>query len=211
MKKAGFLFLIVSVLCFVVGCSNGNHQDLVDEKFMFSSLPWGETWEELKENPQLASGKVIADDENRVAIELENFEFLGVSGTAVLLFSVSEPSFPATGLTNIYFAYDDAEEETLIAEGEKRYGERKSFFLDENGIENPLNPPAWYSEETIEGSLTDSEKETYSNMLAGMEQTRKDAIMRGPLVIISVEEENNMVRLLGSAAATVKNIKELEK
>ena len=209
---------LLGIICIILivamtGCSNGNDENatasIVDEKFMFYSLPWGETWDNVKDYPQLASGQVIVDDGNRFAVEIENTEFLGVTGKTVLLFAASETAFPSSGLIKAFFAYDDADEEKLIAEGEKAYGERKDFFLDKDGIENPLNPPAWYSEETMEESLTETEKNNYLELLEGVEETQADAMMRGPLVVISVDEDNDTVTFIGSSAAKVKNLKQV--
>ena len=97
-----------------------------------------------------------------------------------------------------------------MTNGEKIYGERKSYFLDKNGIENPLNPPAWYSEENLEEDMSQSEREAFSNLLKdrGVEQTRADAIMRGPLVVISPETANeNVVTISGQNAAVVYNLR----
>lgn len=121
-----------------------------------------------------------------------------------LLFSNSESSFPATGFVQAYFKYDEAVEKEIIENGEKIYGERKGFFLDEKGIENPLNPPAWYCEETLEKSLNKNEKKEF---LKRYESTRIDALLRGPLVIITVDEEKNVIRFSGNNAAVVRNLR----
>ena len=206
MKKT--IVILVSAML-LAGCGGGNAKSgLVDEKFMLGSAPWGETWETVSETAGL-SGTVEERGRGQIA-ELDNTEFLGVEGTTILEFDVTGISDDETPvLINAYFRYNDEDEERLIAEGEKIYGERQDFFLDENGVENPLNPPAWYSEETVEGSLTDAEKEKYSEILGDIEQTRADAIMRGPLVVISVEEDSDMVRFSGNDAAIVKELKEL--
>lgn len=205
MKKT--MVILVSTML-LAGCSGNTQNGLVDEKFMLGSAPWGETWEKVSETAGL-SGTVEEHGRGYIA-ELDNTEFLGVEGTTILEFDVTGISDDETPvLVNAYFRYNDEDEERLIAEGEKIYDERKDFFLDENGVENPLNPPAWYSEETVEGSLTAAEKEKYSEILGDIEQTRADAIMRGPLVVISVEEDSNMVRFSGNDAAIVKELKEL--
>lgn len=73
-----------------------------------------------------------------------------------------------------------------MAQGNKIYGERKSYFLDKNGVENPLNPSAWYSNENMDNSLKADERAYYEKLLSdkGVEETRADAILRGPLVVI---------------------------
>ena len=73
-----------------------------------------------------------------------------------------------------------------MAQGNKIYGERKSYFLDKNGVENPLNPSDWYSNENMDNSLKADERAYYEKLLSdkGVEETRADAILRGPLVVI---------------------------
>ena len=136
---------LLGIICIILivamtGCSNGNDENatasIVDEKFMFYSLPWGETWDNVKDYPQLASGPVIVDDGNRFAVEIENTEFLGVTGKTVLLFAASEIAFPSSGLIKAFFAYDDADEEKLIAEGEKAdltvFDVSEEYIIDPN-------------------------------------------------------------------------------
>ena len=182
---------------------------MVDEKFMVYSIPWGELWEDVKDKELLKEAKVIADDGNRFAVEIEEAEFLGAKGKMMLQFSVSENSFPSIGFVRACFGYDDKDEKALLEQGKKLYGEREKYFLDENGLENPLNPPAWYSDESIEKSLTVEEKDYFFKTLKqnGIEETRADAIMRGPLVVISVHEDRNIIEISGDNAAKVKNLR----
>lgn len=130
---------------------------LVDEKFTVYSLPWGRQWDELKNEEILSDAVVVRDDENTFAVKLSGAEFLGVKGDMVLTFSPSGDSYPANGLVKAYFSYDKNDKEIILANGEKIYGERKDYFLDKNGIENPLNPPAWYSEENLEEDMSPEE------------------------------------------------------
>lgn len=212
MRKVWGSVLIVFILM-LTGCNETTeitkNNSIVDEKFMIFSLQWGETWGNVKDMASLANAKVIADDGNRFAVELEKAEFLGVTGKMVLQFSVSENSFPNVGFIKAYFGYDDKDEKTLLEQGKKLYGERKESFFDKDGIENPLNPPAWYSEENIEESLTVEERKYFSKILKenGIEETRSDAMMRGPLVIISVDENRNMVEISGDNAVKVINLR----
>lgn len=196
------------------GCRDGENNSLVDEKFTFYSAQWGESWEDVQKNSDLPEGEVVTDDGNRFVVQIEGAEFLGVKGTAVMLFSQPESSYPKTGFTQVSFTYDDKDEEKLISEGEKIYGERKNYFLDKDGIENPLNLPSWYSEETIERTLSDEEKEEYTEIIKSKKSelvkdnpTYIDAIIRGPLVIISVNEDENRVIIQGDDAAAVRNLK----
>ncbi len=215
MKKVGSIIFVIFALI-LTGCSTTadktKSDGVVDEKFMIASLPWGESWETIKDNPNLLSAKIITDDSIRLDVEINETKFLGVNGRMVLEFSVSENNFPAGGLTKIYFTYDDKDEQTLMEQGEKIYGERKNYFSDENGIENPINPPAWYSKENIEKSLTEEEKSYFRKILLdkNIEETRAEAILRGPLVVISVNENTNVVTISGDKAAEVKNLKEME-
>ena len=63
-----------------------------------------------------------------------------------LLFSWTNDAFPSVGFVKAYFNYNKKDEKEVLAQGNKVYGERKSYFLDKNGVENPLNPSAWYSD-----------------------------------------------------------------
>lgn len=186
-----------------------NAENLVDEKFIILTLPWGEKWENIKDRSALSTASVVVDDGNRFAIEISNAEFLGVSGKMVLQFSVSNDAFPNVGLVKAYFSYDEKDEKEVLAQGNKIYGERKSYFLDKNGIENPLNPSAWYSDENMDNSLESDERAYYEKLLSNkdVEETRADAILRGPLVVISVNEDDNIVTINGNKAADIFNLR----
>ncbi len=184
--------------------------NLVDEKFTVYSLPWGKQWDELKDTESMSDAVVVREDDTSFAVRLNSTEFLGVKGNMVLMFSPSADSYPAKGLVSAYFSYDKNDKEIILANGEKIYGERKSYFLDKNGIQNPLNPPAWYSEENLEEDMSPSEREAFSNLLKerGVEQTRADAIMRGPLVVITPETaDENVITISGQNAAVVYNLR----
>lgn len=187
-------------------------ENLVDEKFMILSLPWGKKWENIKDRSALSAASVVVDDGNRFAVEISNAEFLGVNGKMGLLFSGSNDAFPSVGLVKAYFTYDEKDEKEILTQGNKIYGERKSYFLDKNGIENPLNPPAWYSDENMDNSLEADERAYFEKLLndRGVEKTRADAILRGPLVVISVNEDDNIVTINGNKAAQVLNIKSVK-
>ncbi len=186
-----------------------NAENLVDENFIILTLPWGEKWENIKDRSALSTASVVVDDGNRFAIEISNAEFLGVSGKMVLQFSVSNDAFPNVGLVKAYFSYDEKDEKEVLAQGNKIYGERKSYFLDKNGIENPLNPSAWYSDENMDNSLESDERAYYEKLLSDkdVEETRADAILRGPLVVISVNEDDNIVTINGNKAADIFNLR----
>ena len=97
----------------------------------------------------------------------------------------------------------------MLSQGNKLYGERKSYFLDKNGIENPLNPSAWYSDENMENSLSADERAYFEKLLKdkGVEESRADAIIRGPLVVISVHESDNVITINGNNAACIFNLR----
>ena len=212
MKRVWIIVLIVFTLM-LTGCNETaeitKYDSIVNEKFMVFSIQWGKTWDSVKNASQLTSAKIIKNDRNIFAVEIEEAEFLGIKGKMMLQFSVLETSFPSVGFVRACFSYDDKDEKVLLEQGKKLYGKRKEFFLDKNGIENPLNPPAWYSDENIEESLTLGEKEYFSKILNqnGIEETRTDAIMRGPLVVISVDENTNMVEIDGGNAAKITNLR----
>lgn len=210
MKRLCIIPVILSLL-FIAGCEVQTDSDtgIVNEKFMIHSVKWGTSWDDIKDAPQLNEYTVVRDDGNIFAVKSENVECFGQNGTLLLMFSVSEDSLPATGLVQAYFQYEDAAEQAVIAECEKIYGERQSFFLDKNGIENPLNPPAWYSEEMLEGSLSETEKQEYLHYFEGknIDETRIDALLRQPLVIVTPDEDNNVIRFQGNDAAIVENLR----
>ena len=186
-----------------------NAENIVNEKFMVLSLPWGEKWENIKNRSALSTASVVVDDGNRFVIEISNAEFLGVNGIMRLLFSGTNDAFPPVGLVKAYFSYDEKDEKEVLAHGNKIYGERKSYFLDKDGIENPLNPSAWYSNENMDNSLKADERAYYEKLLSdkGVEETRADAILRGPLVVISVNEDDNIVTINGNKAADIFNLR----
>ena len=186
-----------------------NAENIVNEKFMVLSLPWGEKWENIKNRSALSTASVVVDDGNRFVIEISNAEFFGVNGIMRLLFSGTNDAFPSVGLVKAYFNYDEKDEKEVLAHGNKIYGERKSYFLDKDGIENPLNPSAWYSNENMDNSLKADERAYHEKLLSdkGVEETRADAILRGPLVVISVNEDDNIVTINGNKAADIFNLR----
>ena len=194
---------------FAQGAAATDAKELVDEKFMIDSLPWGEAWENMKDRAIFSEAHVIAEDAIRFVVELNNIEFLDADGTMRLEFSVADSAYPFVGLVKAYFSYDEKDENEILTRGNALYGERQTYFLDKNGIENPLNPSAWYSPENMDNALLPAEREHFETILKnrGVEQTRADAIIRGPLVIISVNEDNNMITIQGDKAANVFNLR----
>ena len=190
------------------GCNSENvKKSEVDENFIVNSVKWGTSWIDVKD--EVKGYKIIKEDSNRTIIEIDNYVYLKINGKLMMEFSSEAENFPAVGFIQAYFVYNAEDEESLIENGERIYGKRKDYFIDKNGIENPLNPSAWYCNETIEKSLSEKEKTEYTNLFnkKNYDDTRIDAILRGPLVIISVDEEKHMVRFQGNSAAVVANIK----
>lgn len=206
LKKGTLIFTAAVSVTLLSGMLTSCNNTNTDDKFSFLSAEWGANWEDVQKDTGL-TGETQGDEQKQSA-EIKAAEYLGVKGTA--LFRLDK-QFENTycGLYNVIFAYDDVDEEKLIAEMEKIYGERKSSYSDKNGVENPIGSSGgWVSEETIETSLTETEKEKYIEMMGDIEQSRKDAILRSPLVSITADEERNIIEFKGSAAATVKYIKE---
>lgn len=207
MKRSIYLLFVIMLVLLGCSCNSENEKNEVDEKFIVNSVRWGSSWIDVKD--ELTGYKIIKEDSNRTIIEIDNYEYLEINGELMMEFSSEEENFPAIGFIQAYFVYNAEDEESLIKNGEKMYGQRKDYFLDKNGIENPLNPSAWYCNETIEKSLAEKEKKEYMDFLntKNYDDTRIDAILRGPLVIISVDKEKHMVKIQGNSAAVVANIK----
>lgn len=196
-----FCILLISI---TAGCGKNNNNKTSDENFMLHSLKWGETWETIKDDPQLSSYSVLRDDGRSLAIEIEGTELLGVNGKTRLMFDNN--TSPSSGLVSAYFLYGDQDENTLITECEKVFGERTDSYTDKNGVENPIQPSGWYSPETVESSLTDEERDKYLELSGDIEQSRLDALLRQPLVIITVDEDNNIISFSGNSAAVINNL-----
>ncbi len=200
------LILIMTLFVFS-GCADKGQGNLVNEKFVFNSVLWGTAWEDIKDKTE--DYKVVADDGYRFAVEISNVRYLGVDGKAMMIFSVSEKNYPETGLTEVYFVYEDDVEEQLINKAEERFGKRMTSVLSKDGsAEEPLNPPAWYCDETIEEKLDDTKKEKYVKILKdrNYSETQITSAMRGRLVIITPDEDRNTIRLQGGNASVVQNL-----
>ncbi len=108
------------------------------------------------------------------------------------------------GLVTVMVQYEEEYEKTLLTKLEELYGERKNAYIDKNGVENPINPAGWVSDDTIEDVLTEEEKEYYINMFPkDYEQTRLDAALRSPLASIRFDEERNLIEFNGNDASIV--------
>ena len=64
------------------------------------------------------------------------------------------------------------------------------------------------SQETVEGTLTDEEKEIYLGWAGDIEQTRLDAMLRSPLVSIRFDEDMNNITFSAANAALVRYLQE---
>ena len=208
MKKLFTLFSVVLALL-LVGC-NTNQQNQQAEKgdFKFCSLEWGSDWETTQENENLKNAKYeVTENGPRQIVKLEDLEYLGVKLEVVgLAFDIGEKA-ETNGLHSIFLQFSEENEEILLTKLTELYGEPKNAYTDKNGVENPINPAGWVSNDTIESVLTEREKEYYLNMLPeGYEQTRIDALLRSPLVSIRLDEERNFIDFNGNDAAIVSYI-----
>lgn len=206
-KKRGILLFAVVLLAtllsgMLVACNTTSQ----DDKFGFLSAEWGTSWDDVQKDTGL-TGEVQEENGTQVA-QIGNVEYLGTTGTAVFQLD-NQLDSAHYGLDKVIFIYDDADEEKLMTELENIYGERKNTYTDKNGIENPIEfSGGWVSEETIEGSMTEAEKEKYIELMGDIAQSRKDVILRSPVVTITVDEERNIIEFNGSGAVTVNYVKE---
>lgn len=206
-KKRGILLFAVVLLAtllsgMLVACNTTSQ----DDKFGFLSAEWGTSWDDVQKDTGLTS-EVQEENGTQVA-QIGNVEYLGTTGTAVFQLD-NQLDSTHYGLDKVIFIYDDADEEKLMTELENIYGERKNTYTDKNGIENPIEfSGGWVSKETIEGSMTEAEKEKYIELMGDIDQSRKDLILRSPVVTITVDEERNIIEFNGSGAVTVNYVKE---
>lgn len=213
MKK---LFVLISVVfaLLLAGC-NTNEPTQRAEKgdFKFSSFEWGTDWETVKQSDTFRNADILKENGNRKTVKLENGEYLGIpTGDIGLVFDTNGVGTTA-GLVTVMVQFEEEHEKTLITKLEELYGERKNSYTDKNGVENPINPAGWVSNDTIEDVLSEEEKEYYLGMLPeGYEQTRIDALLRSPLASVRLDEERNFIEFNGNNAAIVSYIQaELKK
>lgn len=207
MKKLLVLFSVISVLL-SAGCGTDLQGQQTDKgDFTFCSLEWGADWETIQKSDVFKNAD-IKESGNRKIVKSENGEFQGVpTGDIGLVFDTNGIGDTA-GLVTVMVQYEDKYEKNLLTGLEKLYGERKNTYTDKNGVENPINPAGWVSDDTIESVLTEQEKEYFLDTAAkGKEQTRIDAILRSPLVSIRLDEDNNTIEFNGNNAAIVSFIR----
>ncbi len=144
---------------------------------------------------------------------MENGEYLGIPiGDIALNFDTNGVGNTA-GLVNVIVQFEEENEKTLLARLEELYGERKNTYIDKNGVENPINPAGWVSNDTIENVLTEEEKGYYLGMIPkNFKQSTIDTLLRSPLVSIKFNEDLNVIEFNGKNAAVVSYIQaELKK
>lgn len=205
-KRGILLFAVVLLATLLSGMLVACNTTSQDDKFGFLSAEWGTSWDDVQKDTGLTS-EVQEENGTQVA-QIGNVEYLGTTGTAVFQLD-NQLDSTHYGLDKVIFIYDDADEEKLMTELENIYGERKNTYTDKNGIENPIEfSGGWVSKETIEGSMTEAEKEKYIELMGDIDQSRKDLILRSPVVTITVDEERNIIEFNGSGAVTVNYVKE---
>jgi len=151
---------------------------------------------------------ILKENGNRKTVKLKNAEYLGVPISDIGLAFNTNGVRNTAGLVTVIVHYEEEYEKTLLTKLEELYGVRKNAYTDKNGVENPINPAGWVSNETIEGVFTEEEKEYYISMFPkDYDQTRLDANLRSPLASIRFDEERNLIQFNGSDAAIVSYIK----
>ncbi len=208
MKKFFVLFSVVLALL-LVGCNTSQQNQQVEKRdFKFCSLEWCTDWETVQKSDIFQNAKyTITENGHRQVAKIEGLEYLGIKLNMVgLSFDVADA---ANGLNSVFLQFSEENEDVLLNKLIELYGERKDVYVDKNGVENPINPAGWVSNDTIENVLTEEEKEYYISMFPkDYEQTRLDANLRSPLVSIRFDEERNLIEFNGSAAAAVSFIQE---
>ncbi len=204
MKKLFVLFSVVLALL-LVGCNTPEqNQQAEKDDFKFCSLEWGIGWETVQKSDIFQDADVLKENGNRKTVKLKNGQYLGIpTGDIGLVFDTNGISDTA-GLVAVFVQYEEEYEKTLLTRVEELYGKRKNSYIDKNGVENPISPAGWVSNDTIESVLTEQEKEYYLNMIPeGKEQSRIDALLRSPLGSIRLNEERNFIEFNGNDAAIV--------
>jgi len=205
------LFVIVSVIfaLLLVGCTTTKPNQQAEEgDFKFCSLEWGIDWDTVQKSTIFQNADILKENGNRKTVKLKNAEYLGVPISDIGLAFNTNGVRNTAGLVTVIVHYEEEYEKTLLTKLEELYGVRKNAYTDKNGVENPINPAGWVSNETIEGVFTEEEKEYYISMFPkDYDQTRLDANLRSPLASIRFDEERNLIQFNGSDAAIVSYIK----
>ncbi len=166
---------------------------------------WGIDWETAQKSDVFyqVDVEVVRDDALSTAVGVKGLKFFDKTVEAGFQFGKDEYT---NGLFGITIKYQEEDGAYILNKMTEKYGERQSYFLDEKGMENPINPAGWYTEERFYTELTEAEQEALVSLYKDKGQTFADAILRQPLVIIKVYEEAHMIELSGSNAAVVNNI-----
>ncbi len=215
LKKSFLLTVLALLMLLIVGCqANEANEVKYLPDFMFSSLEWGDDWETVQKYEFLQNANCeVKENGHRQTVTVKNMEYLGVDIEMVgLVFDVADLT-ETKGLCNVFLQFAEENEASLLKALTELYGERRSSYLDKNGVENGINPAGWVNSETVIDVLSEEEKEFYVSFLPeGSDQTRLDAALRTPLVSIRFDEERNFIEFNGNAAAMVRFVQsELQK
>ncbi len=205
MKTCCALFVFAAIL--LVDCSSPKADVTIMEKdYEFLSIAWGDDWDTVQKSDALrhAEAEAVRDNGRMTDVMAKGLDFYGYSVDAWLSFGNRD--FSDKGLSQVVIQYQDGDEENLLADMIEVYGEPQNYFLDKNGIENPIHPCGWCTEEDVETSLTERAKEKYLEMAKDIEPSRLDALLRQPLVTITFHDEQNQITFNGRDAAVVREL-----
>lgn len=203
MKKLCLLCSIVVVLLFA-GCTPANQTPQTGSgDFRFDSLDWGSDWETVREHENVKNATYeVSENGQRQTVKIEGLEYLGITVDAAGFVFDTDAETETTGLHHVFLQFSEEDEERLLEKLTEQYGEPKTSYTDKNGVENPITPFGWISDDTLEDSFTEEELAYYLDRLPkDYEQTRLDALLRSPLVSICFDKDRNLVEWNGSTAA----------
>lgn len=205
-KTIAFCMILIMLLS---GCNtNKKTNDTALSDFKFASVEWGDDWETVQTYEIFKGVNILKENGGRKTVKLQQGEFLGVPLEDLGLVFSKNKIAETEGLVNVLMPFEEQHQDELLLKLTELYGERKTSYLDKNGVENPINPAGWVSNETIEEVLTDEEKDYYISLIPkDYDQSRIDAMLRSPLVSIRLDEENNFIEFNGNTAAIVRYIK----
>lgn len=210
MKRLLIICAIFLILLLVWCISTQQTSNIQQADFKFCSIDWGSDLKKVKKNMIFQDNNFeITETGQNQLVKIENMEYLGVNlDSVVLSFDDINGKSKTKGLHSVFLPFTDEDKEILLANLTNLYGEIKSFYLDKNNVENPINPAGWVSSKTIEDVLTEEEKAYYISLLPkDYNQTIIDAMLRSPLVSIRFDEEQHVVEFNGNNAYIVDFIK----
>lgn len=176
-------------------------------QYSYAELGWGSDWGTVKQALAINDNDVQqlttepADSVSRIRAMVQNQTIFGKPATVGLLFDTADGASATPILYGVTVQYQQENEADVKAALTARYGEPKPFYTDKNGVENPLEFPGWVSPTTMEQALTARQLAALREEYSDMEQTRFEAIVRQPLAIIMLNEEDNRISYRGAAAA----------